>query len=231
MTSGDDAMPWNGQSLARPDDELLERRLPQELAGRLAERHHARRDRPAASDRAALSLFVPTSTTPFATDGIAVALRSERRDPLDVLAGLHVPRRRQARRVGHHVAIGRSAPHRPVGDAFARARRGSPAGRDEPRRKALTRFQTSLSTCFDPQLRGQVLPLLSSCKHARLSNVHVRVCRHRRARRAVPVRDLVGLLDRPLRPAPADRAARPCPARASCRRCDSRRAASCGTRC
>ena len=70
ITSGDDAMPWNGQSLARPDDELLERRLPHELAGRLRGTPSARRDRRGCFGSRIASLFVPTSTTPPATTGL-----------------------------------------------------------------------------------------------------------------------------------------------------------------
>ena len=47
-------------------------------------------------------------------DGVAVGGRSERRLPLDVRAGLDVPRRGKVRHGRHHVASRRAAPHRPV---------------------------------------------------------------------------------------------------------------------
>ena len=130
MTSGEEAMPWNGQSLARPDDELFERRLPQELAGRLAKRHQHAAVAAAASGSRIASLLVPTSTTPPPTVGIAVGLRAELGHPLHVLAGLDVPRRRHALHRRHHVAGRRAAPHRPVGGG---RRRGTTDGQNDRR--------------------------------------------------------------------------------------------------
>ena len=111
-TSGDDAMPWNGQSLARPDESFSN--VACHMNSPVASRNAISTPRsPGCFGSRSASLFVPTSTTPLRDHGIAVALRSQRSDPFDVLAGLDVPRRRQPRRVGHHVPIGRAAPHRP----------------------------------------------------------------------------------------------------------------------
>src|SRR5690348_4828330 len=64
-------------------------------------------------------VFVGTNNEdhPARDDRVAVALRSELRDPLDVLLRLDVPLDREALHVRDHVAIGRAAPHRPVAAA------------------------------------------------------------------------------------------------------------------
>src|SRR5688500_6013000 len=68
-TSGDEAMPWNGQSLARPDaifsNVACQRNSP------VASRNAISTPRsPACFGSRVASLLVPTSTTPLATTGL-----------------------------------------------------------------------------------------------------------------------------------------------------------------
>ena len=108
-----------GNALERPvvgasRRQLLEGRLPHELAGRFAERHqHAA----VARLLGIAHRFVVGADQHHAAGDhrIAVRLRSELGDPLDVLAGLHVPGRRHALERRHHVARRRPTPHGPVG--------------------------------------------------------------------------------------------------------------------
>src|SRR5262249_35775646 len=92
---------------------LLVRLLPQEFARVFLERHqHAAI---ASLLRVAQPLVVGAHEHHAAGDDrIAVALRTQVRDPLDVLFRLDVPLDRQALHVRDHVPIGRAAPHRPV---------------------------------------------------------------------------------------------------------------------
>ena len=84
--------------------ELRVRVLPQELAGRLAERHqHAAI---AGLLRVAHQLVVGAHEHHAARhDGVAVALRAEVGHPLHVLLGLHVPVDGQPLHRRHHVAV------------------------------------------------------------------------------------------------------------------------------
>ena len=110
-----------GDALIRPvvrasGLELRVRVLPQELAVGFAERHqHAAI---AGLLRIAQPFVVRADEHHAAGDDrIAVALRAEIGDPLDVLLRLDVPVGRQPLGVRHHVAVGRAAPHRPVARA------------------------------------------------------------------------------------------------------------------
>ena len=124
-----------GHALERPvvdaaGRQLLVRGLPQELAVGLAEGH----DDAAVAGLLGIAdqLVVRADQHDAAADdGIAVGLRSELGHPLHVLAGLDVPRRRQALHERDHVALGRAAPHRPVarGRVAGRADAGGEQGR------------------------------------------------------------------------------------------------------
>ena len=104
--------------------QLLVRDLPEELAVRLAERHH--HAAVAGLLGIAQALVVRAHEhDPARHHRVAVGLRAESRHPLDALLRLHVPRRRQALGRGHHVARRPAAPHRPGRVAIRRHR---PAG-------------------------------------------------------------------------------------------------------
>ena len=119
-----------GDALIRPvvraaRRQLLVRLLPQELAGRLAERHqHAAIARLFRIPRR----FVVGADEHHAArhDRVAVALRAELGHPLHVLLRLDVPLDRQALHVRDHVAVGRAAPHGPVAAAGVGRRPGAP---------------------------------------------------------------------------------------------------------
>src|SRR5688572_28270203 len=68
-TSGDEAMPWNGQSLARPDDSFsnvaCQRNSPVSSLNAISTPRS-----PACFGSRIASLLVPTSTTPSATVGL-----------------------------------------------------------------------------------------------------------------------------------------------------------------
>ena len=200
-------MPWNGQSLARPDGELLERRLPHELAGRLAERHqHAAI---AGLLRIAHRLVVRADEHDAAGDHrIAVGLRSERGDPLHVLAGLDVPRRRQA---GHRDTMLRFGVPPHIGQSVADT---AADGRKHDQH------------CSESNRSHHLVPVDLQVVEIDVGNA-VGVD----AGAALAVRDLVDLLDRPRRRLRRRRRARPCRAPARCRPAGDRRAASCGTTC
>ena len=110
-----------GDTLVRPivgatGLELRVRLLPEELAVRFAEGHqHA---------AVAALLWIAEQFVvgadehhAFGDDRIAVALRAEVGDPLDVLLRLHVPLGWDVLHVRDLIAIRRSTPHRPVGRA------------------------------------------------------------------------------------------------------------------
>ena len=115
--------------------ELHVRLLPEELAVRFAERHeHAA---VAGLLRVAQQLVVRADEHHAAGDDrIAVALRSEVGDPLDVLLRLDVPLGRQPLHVGHHVAVGRAAPHGPVAGAGVRGRERRRGVRSTPKQRS-----------------------------------------------------------------------------------------------
>ena len=94
--------------------ELLERGLPQELAGGLAKCHqHAAVARLfGIADRLVIGTH---NHDPAAHGGIPVGLRAKLGDPLHVLPGLDVPGRGKARQKRDHVAAWCATPHRPVG--------------------------------------------------------------------------------------------------------------------
>ena len=104
-----------------PGGQLVVDGLPEERAIRLLERHE---DALVALDRRVLHRFVvgPDEHDAVGDDGIAVGLRAELGDPLDVLLRLDVPARRQILHAGDEVAIGRAAPHGPVSLARIRPR-------------------------------------------------------------------------------------------------------------
>ena len=112
-TSGDEQMPWNGQSFARPAASLsctaCHRNVPSDSRNAIRTPLS-----PLMAGSRIASLLVPTSTMPLATTGIAVGLGAELGDPLDVLLRLDVPARRQALHGRDDVAVRRAAPHRPV---------------------------------------------------------------------------------------------------------------------
>ena len=93
--------------------QLVVHRLPEELAVGLAEGHQ---DALVSLDRRILHRFVVRAHEHDAVgdDRVAVGLRPELRDPLDVLLRLDVPARRQPLHARNEIAIGRAAPHRPV---------------------------------------------------------------------------------------------------------------------
>ena len=97
-----------------PRRQLVVHRLPHELAVRLAERHQ---DALVALDLGILVALVVGADEDQAVgdDRVAVGLRPELGHPLDVLLRLDVPGRRQPLHAREHVAVGRAAPHRPVG--------------------------------------------------------------------------------------------------------------------
>ena len=163
-------MPWNGQSLARPDRQLLERRLPEELAGRFAERH----DDAAVAGLLGIAqqLVVRADEHDAAADDrVAVASASRARPPTSrscpVLTS-HVVGRPV---IGETMLrLGRAAPHRPVGRS---------AGVDAPMRTAGDEQEIVLIDC--DRRSGDSLSMLTigSCK---LSGCRSRCpkCRRRR---------------------------------------------------
>ena len=172
--------------------QLLERRLPHELAVGLPERHH---DAAIARLLRIAHRFVVGADQHDAAgdDRIAVALRSQRRDPLDVLAGLDIPRRRQARwrrrpccgRASRPTSATSVTPlPAPDGDRLREPSR--PASADEHASR-ITILASPLLVPVDPEVVEK----------------HVGDPVAVEARRAVPVRDLVGLLESSRRPAPA----------------------------
>ena len=135
-TSGDEATPWYGQSLARPDASFscvcCHRNSPVDFAERHQHAAVARLLRIA-------HRFVVRADEHHAAgdDRVAVALRSELGDPLHVLLRLDVPLGRQPFHVRDHVAIGRAAPHRPVA--------GPGIGRTDAGRTASSRAERASS--------------------------------------------------------------------------------------
>src|SRR5919106_7025416 len=69
MTSGDEAIPWNGQSLARPDASFSNVACHRNSPSASRKAISTPRSPPCLGSRSA-SLLVPTSTTPPATTGL-----------------------------------------------------------------------------------------------------------------------------------------------------------------
>ena len=230
MISGDDAMPWKGQSLARPDDSFSNVACHRNSPVDFAERHqHAAI---AGLLRIAHRFVVRADEHDAAGDDrIAVALRSERRHPLDVLAGLDVPRR----------SAGRSRP-RPCCD---RAIRPTSASRSRPCRRWTTtrcaaRHQRDSATTshvheFNPLIAHSAMSIASG-NYWFLYTLTLSNCmsesRRRRGRASPCVCGILSIFSI-VHAAGSGCAGRPdlAAARAWCRRGGSRRAASCGTRC
>jgi enoyl-CoA hydratase/carnithine racemase len=108
--------------------ELRMRLLPQELAVGLAERHqHAAV--PGLGRIAQQFVVRPDEDHAPGDDGVAVALGTQFRDPLDVDARIDIPFRRQPRHVGNHIPVSGPAPHGPVPGTRLRQRPGCAGGR------------------------------------------------------------------------------------------------------
>ncbi len=199
--------------------QLLERRLPHELAVRLAERHqHAAIARLL---RIAHRFVVRADEHDAAGDDrIAVALRSERRDPLDVLAGLDVPRRS-------------AGPWRRT-PCCDRASRPTSASRSRPLpRRTATTCADAMSTNADQRLNAcraafrrctsschpsaRQLVITGSCRPAGCRTCTSEIPSRVEARRSRCGAGSCRSSRSSTRPARAGRPARPCPARASCR--------------
>ena len=122
--------------------------LPEELRRPTSRKHISTPLSPVISGFLGLSLLVPTKTLPSATTGLPYDVDPSSAFHLMFGAGLEVPRGRQARHRGRHVARRRAAPHRPV---LRRRGRGAATRRrrhDGPRhRSSRTR---AIDACQSP---------------------------------------------------------------------------------
>ena len=122
-----------------PGGQLVVHRLPQELAVGLAERHQDALVPLDVRDPCSALVVGADEHHAAGDDRVAVGLRAELGHPLDVLLGLDVPGGRQALHARHHVAVGRAAPHRPVGVGRVGAR--------EPARARRATASAAISEC------------------------------------------------------------------------------------